>query len=142
MTQDFEYNDAMRAMCELLWGEGYMAPGGDGNVANLIRGLDLRDKRILDIGSGLGGPAFFLAKTCGAFVVGIDIEPRQIELSKSRAKELGLDAQTEFLVVEPGPLKFSAHGPPHCLEPAGLSRCARCSPKPPGIRQSCRLLGW
>ena len=77
-----------------------MAPGGDGNVANLVRGLDLRDKRILDIGSGLGGPAFFLAKTCGAFVVGIDIEPRQIELSKSRAKELGLDAQTKFLVVD------------------------------------------
>ena len=79
---------------------------GEGNVDNLVRGLELRDKRILDIGSGLAGPAFHLAQTYGAFVVGIDIEPRHIEISARRAKERGLEARTEFLLVEPGPLKF------------------------------------
>ena len=106
MPQDVEYSDSMRAMCELLWGEGYMAPGSEGNVAMLVRGLNLRGKRILDIGSGLGGPAFFLAETYDASVVGIDIEPRHIEISERRAQELGLEAQAEFVLVEPGPLKF------------------------------------
>ena len=106
MAQDIEYSDSIRIICELLWGEGFMAPGGEGNVDNLVRGLELRDKRVLDVGSGLGGPAFYLAETYGASVVGIDIEPRQIEISERRAQELGLEAQTEFVLVEPGPLKF------------------------------------
>ena len=61
MTQEIEYNDAMTTMLELIWGTGFMAPGGDGNIANLMDGLDVRDLRILDIGCGIGGPAFLLA---------------------------------------------------------------------------------
>jgi phosphoethanolamine N-methyltransferase len=106
LTQDIEYGDPMRIMLELIWGEGYMVPGGEGNVDNLVRGLDIRDKRVLDIGSGLGGPAFHLAKTYGASVLGIDIEPQLIEHSTSRAKELNLDRQAKFMVVEPGPMKL------------------------------------
>ena len=33
-----EYHDNMVAMLELVWGEGYMAPGGRENVARLLDG--------------------------------------------------------------------------------------------------------
>lgn len=69
MGHEIEYDEAMTTMLELIWGEGFMAPGGEGNVANLIDGLEVQNKRILDIGCGLGGPAFVLAKTYGATVV-------------------------------------------------------------------------
>jgi len=39
-------------MFELVWGEGYMAPGGPGDVAKMLDGIDTRAKRILDIGCG------------------------------------------------------------------------------------------
>ena len=45
----------MIRMLELIWGEGFMAPGGPAKVDDLVSGLDLQGKRVLDIGSGLGG---------------------------------------------------------------------------------------
>ena len=75
MAYEIEYNDAMTTMLELIWGVGFMAPGGEGNIARLVEGLEIRDRRILDIGCGIGGPAFVLASNYGAHVVGADIEP-------------------------------------------------------------------
>ena len=106
MANDSEYHDAMITVLEMVWGDGYMAPGGDGNVANLVEGLDLRDKRVLDIGCGLGGPACLLAGRYGAYVVGTDLESHLVELAENRAEKLDLTARTEFQVVEPGPLGF------------------------------------
>ena len=106
MGHDSEYDGALVTLLELIWGEGYMAPGGEGNVANIAEGLDMRGKRVLDIGCGLGGPAFFLARNYGANVVGTDLEPQLIETARQRAKKDGLEAQTEVQVVEAGPLGF------------------------------------
>ena len=106
MEHESEYHDAMITMLEMIWGEGFMVPGGEGHVANLIDGLAVRDKRILDIGCGLGGPAFVLTGTYSAYVVGIDLDTHLIERAQRRSIELGLNADTDFLVVEPGPLKF------------------------------------
>ena len=103
-----EYHDGMITMLELIWGEGYMAPGGPGNVRKMVEGLDLRGKRVLDIGCGLGGPACELAAEHGARVLGIDIEARPIELARCRASALGLADRVEFRLVEPGPLPCAA----------------------------------
>ena len=83
-----------------------MAPGGKGSVARLVRGLNLRDKRVLDVGSGLGGPAFVLARDYGALVTGTDLEAHLVERAKQRAQELGLAERVNFLRVEPGPMDF------------------------------------
>ena len=106
MGHESEYDDALVTLLEMIWGEGYMAPGGEGNVVNIAEGLDMRGKRVLDFGCGIGGPAFFLARNYGANVVGTDLEPQLIELAKQRAKNYGLEAKTEFQVVEAGPLGF------------------------------------
>lgn len=106
MSHEIEYNDAMTTMLELIWGVGFMAPGGEGNIANLVEGLDTEGQRILDIGCGIGGPAFLLASKYGAKVVGIDIEPQLIEQAQRRAEELGLSSSCEFVAVEPGPMPF------------------------------------
>lgn len=106
MTQEIEYHDEMIDMLEIIWGPGFMAPGGQGNIANLVEGLDVGDRRILDIGCGIGGPAFVLAEKYGAYVVGIDIEAEPIARAKRRAKELNIDSHCEFLLVEPGPMPF------------------------------------
>jgi len=106
MEHESEYHDAMITILELIWGENFMAPGGEGNVANMIDGLNVRDKSILDFGCGLGGPAFILAEKYGANVVGIDIEADLIERAQRQAKDMGLEAQIEFQVTEPGPLTF------------------------------------
>ena len=106
VSQENEYHDNMVTMLELIWGEGYMAPGGAGSVAKMLRGLDTRGKRILDIGCGIGGPAFEMARTFGADVVGIDLEAPLIERATLAAERHGLSARCTFLTVEAGPLPF------------------------------------
>ena len=99
MTDEPEYHDAMISLLELIWGRDFMAPGGAGNVANLVRGLEVRNRRVLDIGCGLGGPAFVLVEEHGAEVVGIDIDPRLVEHARRRAGERGLSARATFRAV-------------------------------------------
>jgi len=107
MDHQNEYHDSMVAMLELIWGEGFMAPGGEGNVAKMVAGLELEGRRVLDLGCGIGGPACILAEKYGAHVVGTDLEPPLIERARRRASELGLSDRTEFEVVTPGPLAFA-----------------------------------
>jgi phosphoethanolamine N-methyltransferase len=91
---------------ELVWGDGFLAPGGEGHVANLVDGLDVRDKRILDIGCGIGGPACTLAEKHGARVVGSDLEIDLLRRSQRRALARGLQSRVGLVHVEPGPLAF------------------------------------
>ena len=107
MSHDNEYHDNMITMLELIWGEGYMAPGGAGNVAKMLRGMETRGKRILDIGCGIGGPAFEMARTFEADVVGIDLEAPLIERARAAAERHGLADQCTFETVEIGPLPFA-----------------------------------
>lgn len=102
-----EYYDAMLDLLEWIWGKGFMAPGGEGNVDRLVGGRDIQGKRVLDIGSGLGGPVFFLARKYGAQVTGTDLEPHLVARATDRARELGLDEQVEFIQVQAGPMDFA-----------------------------------
>lgn len=107
MSHEDEYHENMIQMLELIWGEGYMAPGGAGNVGKMLGGLDAAGKRILDIGCGIGGPAFEMARGHGASVTGIDLEAPLIERAKAAAARHGLEEQCRFRTVEPGPLPFA-----------------------------------
>lgn len=106
MAEEDEYHEDMVKLLELIWGKDFMSPGGRGNVEKLVGDLNLVGKRVLDIGCGLGGPAFVLAKEYVAHVVGIDIEAPLVEHAKQRALELGLDSTCEFHHVMPGKLAF------------------------------------
>jgi len=99
-----EYGGGMVAMLELIWGEGYLAPGGAENVRKIVAGLDLRDKTVLDIGSGVGGADLILAGEYGARVIGFEIEAALIDRARDYAARAGLSEQIEFRRVEPGPL--------------------------------------
>jgi len=101
-----EYHDAMIDMLELIWGQGFLIPAGPENVRRIVAGLDLADKRVLDIGSGIGGPALILAGEKGARVVGIDLEAPLVARAQAYAEAAGLAGRVEFRRVTPGPLRF------------------------------------
>src|SRR5262245_51624116 len=74
-----------------MYGEGFQSPGNIAAVASFCARLELKPRmRILDIGSGLGGSAFYLADRYDACVVGLDVAPAMVELSTERARERNL----------------------------------------------------
>jgi cyclopropane-fatty-acyl-phospholipid synthase len=58
--------------------------------------LDRPGMDVLDIGSGWGGLALYLARETGAYVTGVTLSEEQIKVSRRRAKEAGLDDQVQF----------------------------------------------
>jgi cyclopropane-fatty-acyl-phospholipid synthase len=52
--------------------------------------------RVLDIGSGWGGLALYLAEICGARVTGVTLSDEQFALARNRADEKGLAGRVEF----------------------------------------------
>jgi cyclopropane fatty-acyl-phospholipid synthase-like methyltransferase len=72
----------------------------------MVDGLERRDRLVVDVGCGLGGPARVLARDYGARVVGLDLEAPLLERARDRARAEGLAGRVTFQQVEKGPLPF------------------------------------
>jgi cyclopropane-fatty-acyl-phospholipid synthase len=79
-TPDQSLDDAQLAKKRHLAAKLLIAPG----------------QRMLDIGSGWGGLALYLAELCGAQVTGITLSEEQLARARVRANEKGLSGKVEF----------------------------------------------
>jgi len=76
----------------------------EGYVESLC--LDERST-VLDVASGSGGPALWLAGRCGCHVIGIDANPEGVTTANRRAARTGLAQHAAFEVVDASrPLSF------------------------------------
>lgn len=102
-----EYSEDFITALQWMWGDGYLSPGGADEVAELLHGVPLSGKSVLDVGCGLGAIDVLLARSYdAASVVGIDIEQPLVDHARRRVEEAGLDASISIRCVEPGPLPF------------------------------------
>ena len=51
---------------------------------------------MLDVGSGLGGPARYLSSVCGCQVSGVDLTAEFVETATELARRMGLSGQVDF----------------------------------------------
>ena len=108
LTDEGHYGPKQLNLLEVVWGEGFLSPGGTDEIDEIMKGIDITDKSVLDIGCGCGGAAFHLIKKHGAkSVQGIDPEPLVIKTAQQLAKKNNLDEETTFKCVEPGPLQYN-----------------------------------
>lgn len=66
-----------------------------------------RDTRVLDVGSGIGGPARVLAATYGCRVTGIDLSPSFVEAARLLNERTGLGDLVTFEVGDATQLAFA-----------------------------------
>ena len=84
--------------------------GGAEAVGLLIGSLALAEgDRVLDVGSGFGGPARQIARRTASRVTGIDITPAYVDAARDLTAKAGMRDLVEFRVAdiatfEPGPL--------------------------------------
>ncbi len=101
---DGEYDPKILDMLQLIWGEGFLSPGGPAAVDKIVEGLDLTGQPVVDIGSGLGGVDMHLARAHGARVIGMEIEASLVALAKAKVTAADLSEQIELHHCAPGPL--------------------------------------
>lgn len=54
-------------------------------------------QKVLDVGCGIGGSAFYMAKEFGVNVVGIDLSSNMINLALKRREEVGVSVEVVYL---------------------------------------------
>lgn len=107
-AQEPEYDEAAIRFLGVLWGEGYLSPGGPQEVDRVLAGIDLSGKRILDLGCGAGGITLHIARTYGpAQITGFDVELPVIARARLAAGSTGLSGQVSFVQGAPGNLPFA-----------------------------------
>jgi ubiquinone/menaquinone biosynthesis C-methylase UbiE len=107
MSNEILYNSQVISFLEELWGDGFLSPGGSDEVKKVIEGIQIKDKRVLDIGSGSGACAVLLAKDYSAKqVVGIDVEPPVCKAAQNSVLAAGLSEKISIELVSPGKLPF------------------------------------
>jgi ubiquinone/menaquinone biosynthesis C-methylase UbiE len=84
-----EYTPKYCLELETAYGEGMMSEGGGQAVDSMFKELlsVLPNKKALDIGSGLGGVPFYLAKKYKMDVTGLEVNPWMVEESSRRISE-------------------------------------------------------
>jgi phosphoethanolamine N-methyltransferase len=97
------------AKYEAIYGRHFISPGGLDSARACIARLGLRPgMAVLDIGCGLGGSAFCMARESGVRVHGIDLSANMMASAQRRLLEEGLQAQVtlqhgDVLEMEPAP---------------------------------------
>ena len=109
MQDEVLYNQQVIRFLEEIWGDGFLSPGGQDEVARVISGVNIKDKTVLDIGSGSGACAVLLVSEHDAIqVIGMDVEDTVCEAANRRIKMAGLEHRIEILKINPGPFPFNA----------------------------------
>ena len=155
-----EHYDRLSGLYRLFWGEHLHHGYWDGDQSPAQAQIRLMERlaetaevpsgsRVLDIGCGLGGSAFWLAKKFGCRVTGLTISPVQARVATKRARANGLSEQVNFEVRDanewiPEPesvdLVWVMESSEHFRDKSGFfARCATAL-KPGGTLAVCAWL--
>ncbi|XP_019739480.1 phosphoethanolamine methyltransferase isoform X3 [Hippocampus comes] len=71
---------------EKMFGSGYVSTGGFSTTKEFVDLLNLQPgQKVLDVGCGIGGGDFYMAKTFGVEVLGLDLSENMVDIAMARA---------------------------------------------------------
>ena len=91
-----DYDTAMLEMLDIIWGDGFMSPGGPQAVRETLEGINLAGKHVLDIGCGIGGVDQVLISLGAGKVTAVDVAPPLV----AQARQRFTDPRVTFQVIE------------------------------------------
>jgi phosphoethanolamine N-methyltransferase len=105
VTQEFldteQYLTSSILQYEAVYGEDFVSPGGRQMAVELIDQMDLaNNSRVLDVGCGLGGSAFIMAREYGLQVDGIDLSKNMLELANAKLSAYDLTERVKFMCAD------------------------------------------
>jgi SAM-dependent methyltransferase len=104
-----EYDAGMLTLLQIIWGDGFLSPGGAEELARLFEGSDISGCQVLDIGCGLGAiDELLVTRYRARSVVGIDIDPGLLAGMRRRIESASLADRVRGVRVDGGPMPFAA----------------------------------
>jgi phosphoethanolamine N-methyltransferase len=96
-----QYQADAIAKYEAVYGQHFVSPGGAASARACIARLGLSPgMRVLDVGCGLGGSAFLMAREHGVSVYGIDVSANMVTSARERLRAQGLASQVTLEHVD------------------------------------------
>lgn len=90
-----QYTQEIIDFLEISYGKYMLSPGGD-ITKDIFKGINLDNKKVLDIGSGLGGVALKLAKKNKCEVIGVDVEDLVIKIAQENLNKENIRGKVKF----------------------------------------------
>lgn len=107
---------ARLAMAELLWGEGYIFPGGEIETLRLAGPLGASAATsLMVIGTGSGGPAGSVVRNLGTWVTGLESDPDLLTASLKFIARAQLQKKVNIRTWDPENPDFVPRSHHHCL---------------------------
>lgn len=101
-----QYSETMLKSMQSAYGDGFLSPGAAVETRQMLEGVSMQGKSVLDFGCGVGGASVLVATEYPVReVVGVDVEDAQIESARSLAQAHELP-NVEFHRTSPGKLPF------------------------------------
>jgi len=105
-----QYQAEAIAKYEAIYGQHFISPGGADSARACIARLGLKPgMRVLDVGCGLGGSAFLMAREHGVSVHGIDVSANMLASARERLCSQGLTSQVTLEHVDVLALPATLH---------------------------------
>lgn len=95
-----QYSNSGILRYERVFGEGFVSTGGPETTQEFVGMLDLApDQRVLDVGCGIGGGDFYMARQHDVYVHGLDLSVNMVLFALERANVL-LDTKVSFEIAD------------------------------------------
>ena len=92
-----QYETSAILQYEHVYGEDFVSPGGREVASELIGQMNLiADSKVLDVGCGLGGSAFVMAREFDLNVDGIDLSKNMLALANAKLAQHGLQDRVKL----------------------------------------------
>ena len=107
ITDEGEYSKKQINTLEMIWGEGFLSPGGSDEIDLVLNNKSIENMRVLDIGCGCGSAAFhFIRNHSVGHVTGVDVEKEVIDRANELKIKNNFDKLVDFKIIDPSPLVF------------------------------------
>ena len=79
---------------EKIFGKTYVSTGGEVTTDEFCAEMGLKaGMKILDVGAGIGGSAFYMAKTFGVIVDGVDLSSNMVDIARENLGNMSEEVQ-------------------------------------------------
>ncbi len=101
-----QYNTKLRSLLEYMNGTNFLSQGGPARIDLMVDDISFKDKKVLDLGCGVGGPALYLAEQHEAYVYGVDVDSELIDLAQKNKETSTQQDRLDFKLIKHNQLPF------------------------------------